>query len=860
MSGGISKWPRRFCILQLSAAPVLAQPVAQNAPAVSGPDIVVTADEAIRAVIQGIKPERSVDEEGVSSYGADTVGDILNEIASEVGDTADEPLVFLNGQRVTDLGDVVDYPAEAIQRLDVLPRGAGARLGAPLDRRAYNVVLKRAFRSDIVTVADRLSTSGGWNSISGSFVVSRIEGQERLNLSLTVRDEGDLLESDRAIIQPRPAIAFDLIGNILADPRNGDTEIDPALSVLAGRVVTVAAVPAGVARPSVTDFVRGANQPNATDLGRFRTLRPGARSYSASLASSSQFAPWLTSSVNARLDSFASDSLLGLPTALLLLPPTNPFSVFDRTVAVVRFPRSAALEQRSRTLTGSVGLGMSATLGTWQISLNGRHQYNDRDTGTERQIAATLSPILLGEENPFAPDIEPFVPVDTDRASSVAHNATLQLSATGPVVQLPAGPVRANLNAGWNRLKLIARNRTNGFAISRTIDRTDRSAQGSLEIPVVSRRQGPVAALGDFSVNLDYGHSDVAGFGSIRRYGYSTTWVPADWMRVQGTVSVLRNLPAVEQLGDPVIVTTGVRYFDFLRNETVDVTQISGGNRALRADRLTTRRLSGSFAPWRAINLQINAEYVSTRNRNPISYLPPASADLIAAFPDRFVRDSNGRLVLVDTRAINFGRRSSDRTRYGASFVLPLSNNEVIGRSVASPDEPSEAASPPPKSGATPRPRLQFTLSHTINLRDDVFVRAGFPVVDLLNGGAIGFGGGQSRHLIDAGLNVSDRGVGVRLNGTWRSGTELNVGSVSAPGRLRFSPIAVFNLRAFADLRQLEMSESWLKGARLSINLLNVANTRQRVRDQNGDIPLRFQPAYRDPLGRTIEFELRKSF
>ena len=53
---------------------------------------------------------------------------------------------------------------------------------------------------------------------------------------------------------------------------------------------------------------------------------------------------------------------------------------------------------------------------------------------------------------------------------------------------------------------------------------------------------------------------------------------------------------------------------------------------------------------------------------------------------------------------------------------------------------------------------------------------------------------------------------------------------------------------------------SWLKDTRLSVGVLNVFNERQQVRDAVGSTPLRYQPGYRDPIGRTVEIELRRSF
>ena len=55
-----------------------------------------------------------------------------------------------------------------------------------------------------------------------------------------------------------------------------------ALSAAAGVPVTVAAVPGSAANgaPTLADFAAGANRPNVTDLGRFRSLIPANESFS----------------------------------------------------------------------------------------------------------------------------------------------------------------------------------------------------------------------------------------------------------------------------------------------------------------------------------------------------------------------------------------------------------------------------------------------------------------------------------------------------------------------------------------------------------------------------------------------------
>ena len=51
-----------------------------------------------------------------------------------------------------------------------------------------------------------------------------------------------------------------------------------------------------------------------------------------------------------------------------------------------------------------------------------------------------------------------------------------------------------------------------------------------------------------------------------------------------------------------------------------------------------------------------------------------------------------------------------------------------------------------------------------------------------------------------------------------------------------------------------------MRGARVSLQLDNLFNTRQRVTDQAGEVPIGFQPGYLDPIGRTVRLSLRKLF
>jgi len=229
------------------------------------------------------------------------------------------------------------------------------------------------------------------------------------------------------------------------------------------------------------------------------------------------------------------------------------------------------------------------------------------------------------------------------------------------------------------------------------------------------------------------------------------------------------------------------------------------------------------------------------------------------AFPERFVRDSNGVLVSVDVRPVNFANHDQKRFRYGLSLNAPLGGGTRPG--IAPGGESEETAESAAIAAAKhPPTRLQITANHTIVFKDEILIRPGLDPVDLLDGGAIGIAGGRVRHQLDGTVAVTSGGTGVRLGVTWVGASSLETRIGETQERLRFSPLLTLNLRAFADLKRLFPRSALATGARVSLNLINLTNDRQKVRDPFGSTPLQYQPAYRDPLGRTIEFEIRKVF
>ena len=167
------------------------------------------------------------------------------------------------------------------------------------------------------------------------------------------------------------------------------------------------------------------------------------------------------------------------------------------------------------------------------------------------------------------------------------------------------------------------------------------------------------------------------------------------------------------------------------------------------------------------------------------------------------------------------------------------------------------------RGGFGPGGRFQIAVYHTIYFVDRLVVGQGGPVLDLLNGSAASSTGGQYRNEVEGQLGATLFGFGGRISADWRSSTSVDGGAGSQTGNLYFSGITTINARFFENFGQQPWAVKrtpWLRGARLTVNVLNLFDQRISVKDALGETPLGYQPGYLDPVGRTVTISVRKLF
>jgi hypothetical protein len=330
--------------------------------------------------------------------------------------------------------------------------------------------------------------------------------------------------------------------------------------------------------------------------------------------------------------------------------------------------------------------------------------------------------------------------------------------------------------------------------------------------------------------------------------------------------------PPLAVLRDPVIETDGVRFYDSIRAESVLVTVVSGGNPAVPNAQRRTLTFGANLSQLLDGRMSLSIDYLRDRTRNLLAALPPLSAAVEAAYPGRFIRDAGGHLIRVDARSVSFARDLREQLHWGLAYAGPIGKPSGPGTRrlgmAAGGDDGGDADDAPAQSAAAPAAAggvfsalsMNVSLNHTWTLRSDRLPRPGLPAIDLLDGGAAGYGGGQPRHIVQFNAGLSGRGAGLQATASYRSATEIRAGSAPAPSDIRFAARTLIGLRAFADLGTLLPGESWAKGLRLSIAGANILDDLPRARARDGTVPVRYQPYVLDPLGRTVTVSVRKIF
>ncbi|WP_309646690.1 hypothetical protein [Phenylobacterium sp.] len=800
----------------LTAAPALAQE--QDPEAFEVEELVVVAGvRTLPGSVAGdITPEVTLSQREIRAYGAASVAELLEALAPQTQSGqggGGRPVVLINGARASGFAEIRDLPTEAIARVEILPEEVALKYGYPADQKVVNMVLRQRFRAWLAEGSVSTPTQdSGIGTASAHGALLRIQRGQRLTLDARISDVDPILESDRGL--------------------------------------------------------SGAD-------GAFRTLQSESRSLALNGVYARPLGNGVSGTLNGVFESTDSEGKLGL----------SPFS-------------TQALIRRSQSDNASLAAAASGAYAGWQWSYTGEIARTVADTDTDRALSGLAY---------------------TDHTKSTSTSAQSDIVLNRALWELPAGRVSATLTGRVSTVELESEALRAGVSQSSELSRSIGQLQASFDAPLTLAGEGLGETIGRLSGNLNLNYQHLSDFGDLRTVGGGLNWTPAKPLRVLASFTRTDQAPSINQLGDPVTATPGVRVFDLATGQTAEVIRITGGSRDLDAGQRDVFKLGVTYKPFDQTNLTLQANYVSTRTENAIVAFPSASTQVEAAFPDRFVRDANGVLTQIDARPVNFARQSRDELRWGFTYSRPVgpqpspealaAMRERRGRGEGGPPRPEGAPARAPGQAQTPTPEgapdtppspergpsgfegrgpggggmgrggggggrgggfgggggprggvFQVGLYHTMAFRDDILIRPGLAELDLLDGAAIGAGGGSSRHQVDLQANYTRNGMGVAMNTKWQSATRVMGAGLGDD--LEFSDQTTVNLRLFADLGMLPIArqQRWLRGARATLSIDNLFDSRQDVTTAAGVTPISYQPDLLDPVGRSVRLSVRKLF
>ena len=800
----------------LLAPPLFAQEA--DAPAAEEIDeIVVTAPRLRGEVDTDVPPLTELNEEDIEAYGVGSIADLVDALEPSSGSargrgSGGRPVFLVNGIRVASFREFRSYPPEAIQRVQVLPEEVAQQFGFPPDRRVINFILKDNYSSREVELEYETPDRGGYAASEQEFTLLQIADGARINLNLEHNDTSLLTEAERDIVQT-PGSQPDITG----DP-------DPAL-----------------ARSLVADsrnFEATANWAKAI-------MEQGA-----------------SVSVNATYEHADTLSLSGLDSVLLVAP--------DGQQALRTFNAADPLARVSNTDTVSTAASYAKPVGDFQLTatLDGSASHTrtriDRRADTallrEAALAGTLG---LADPLPAVPD------GGFDEVNVRTYGGEGQATLRGSPLLLPAGELGLTIDAGYDWRRIASSDTRSGLGGGGRTELTRGVLSGGVNanIPLTSRRDDVLAAVGDIALNLQAGVDHLSDFGTLRDLSAGLTWKPLDRLSLSATYANSEAAPSLSQLGDPRTTTLNVPVFDFARSETALVTVIDGGNAALPAERQSDWKISANWelpvkARWR-----LNVDYVNNRSRDVAVNWPGLTPGIEAAFPERVIRDSGGALVALDTRPVTYAETRAERLVFGLSMRGQIgpeperpARGEGRGAGRGGDGPPSPASFGRGRGRDDPRPRYFVNLSHTLELDNTILVAPGGLLLDQLGGDATAtLGLPRNTSRLEAGLFFD--GYGLRLSGEYTGSAFVEGSGLTGSSDLFVDDLAIVDLRLFADLGEvLDRDDGLFEDLRLSLSVDNLFDGRRIVRDGNGDIPLRFQPLLLDPVGRFVGVELRKLF
>lgn len=809
-------------------APLFAQTVPVRPPisgqeAATDPDtetVVVTAQRGRNSVAGEAVPETTLAPADIRALGASNVTEILASLTARTGSGRGrgdgQPVVLLNGRRISGFAEIRNIPSEAILRVEVFPEATALQYGYSADQRVVNFILRERFRAKTVEASLGLSANGDRSEDSPEFNYLRITEKGRILANLDLGQSGAVTEAQRGISRT-VGFADSAFRTVLPETTTAAGSLTYARGVGATMGATFDA------RVSSTEFesLLGLRALGSGDPALVRTNSTVTSRLAATLDGATKGWQWTAS---ASYD--ASDN--------------------DTKTEVIVGPTQTAQSQTQVLEFVANGTGPLFKLPAGLVRGSVRTGYLDRqlDSSSVRGGVATTGALSRGDTTTR---ITLSVPITSRRNNFGKAFGDFSLNANASFTDLTdfGGLQSTGFGLSWSPIT--------DLRFSANVDAAEAAPSiQQLGNPIISTPSSPVfdyVTGQTVLVTRTSGGNPNLVQESRDDVTFAVNYAPTKFEGLDLNLSWSRNKSenvtgSLSGLTPDLEAAFGER-FTRVNGRLVAIDQ-RGVNFAATENEIVRYGVSYGRSFGKTL-----AQLIASRGGPPFP-IPPVVGGQQSGGPQSGNRPAGGDRPQGGQGG---GQGGQGGQRGGGGFGGPPGG--FGGGGFGPPGGFGGGGGGGPPTG--PLGRWSFSIYHTIRLEDNVTLRRGGQTLDLLEGASIDDNGGARRHLIEMEGGASYLGMGFRANATWRSGTKITGTGTD----LVFDDIFNLNARFFLSFEarpDIVRKAPWLRRSRLVLRVDNLTDSFQRVTDSKGNTPEAYQRGYISPRGRFVELAWRKQF
>ncbi|ART93567.1 hypothetical protein FBY50_1096 [Zymomonas mobilis] len=554
------------------------------------------------------------------------------------------------------------------------------------------------------------------------------------------------------------------------------------------------------------------NNPNNENLNFYRNLLPSSRSLTITPGWS---LPLRSTNIN----------LYGLLSSTISRE-ISQFSSENITDKIHSFTKIHEIPNITHTQSYQFGISATGTIKkiNWMADLKGSISKNYSYNSTSRK---EIFSYLSDEELKNLP--KKFIQTITSTNNS---NLGFFLTTNISLFDIPAGGITANTRTGFDAQHLTARTKSEKFYHT-TDTKLHSQLHAGLDIPLISSDIPFIGRLGSISLSLN-GNYEKLDSKRAPSHDLTLEWYPYDGVSLNLTKSVTQSLPTLDRNNNPVVINHGMFMVDPMTGQYALVTSISGGNPDFKktSQKDTTVQINYNKNIGH-INFSFSTQYTKSILENPIIFSCYPNIQFEHVFPNRFIRNKFGQLIAIDTRAFNALNEQTSTLN---------TNIHLFGH----------------LDLKTPQDEFDWDLSisHQWAIKDRLQPTQDTKYINLLKKPLDG-SAGTTPHQLNIETIFSYKNFNLQISAKWHSGIYVQDITSTTPYSTHYSGFWITNSELSYTIK--EKSSDKNKPIKIWLSLENLLNKRQSIKDSKGITPLAYQPAFLDPIGRTIKIRISRS-